>query len=71
MRIVTKENRIEGWCNIFEGKGEQMVIAFNRLQDTWIVGTSMVLPSNVWSAMIVQECMQAAFATLKEEIIWK
>ena len=68
MRIVTDENRIEGWCNVPEWKGEQMVISFNRLHDTWTVGMSMALPVSIESAAVVQECVTAAFATLRERI---
>lgn len=57
-------NRIEVFCKIPGWPGEQLVISLVRRGDTWTVGSSMSLLSNLEQAMAIQDCYSKAFEAL-------
>lgn len=66
MRIVVKDRRIEGFCEVKGFRGEMSVILFMKNLDEWTVGCSMCLPSDIVAARQVQECVAEAFNELSK-----
>lgn len=70
MRVIAtpKDNpdRIEGFCRIPGWPNEQSVISLLRRGDTWTVGSSMALLSDIHQAEVIMECYNKVFETLRE-----
>ena len=66
MRIVVEKNRIEGFCEIKGWRGEQSVIAFSTIMGEWHTASSMCLPSDIDSAIMVSDCVSKVIEELKK-----
>lgn len=68
MQLLAPErdpNRIEGFCEIPGWPNEQSVISLLRRGDTWTVGSSMAMLSDIDQAKEIMACYNKVFETLE------